>query len=171
VIISLIVAVDEAGGIAFQGKLPWHLSAELKLFKQTTNGHHLLMGRKTYESVGRLLPGRTTIIITRQSGYHPEGSLVVHSLEEGFTLARSRGETELFVCGGAEIFAQALPHANQIYWTVVHTIAVTDLKFPPFQAQDWVPVDTLDHPADEKNAFAFTRKILYKKPASKVDKP
>jgi dihydrofolate reductase len=171
VIISLIVAMDERGGIAWQGKLPWHLPAELKLFKQTTTGHHLLMGRKTFESVGKPLPSRTTIVITRQRAYHPEGCLVAYSLEDGFTLALSRGEVEVFVCGGGEIYQQALPLADRIYLTVVHTIAAADIVFPPIEPAVWLEMDSLFHHADEKNTYAFTRKILDKRSAIKVDKP
>ena len=170
-IVSLIVAIDEKAGIAWQGKLPWHLPAELKLFKQTTAGHHLLMGRKTFESVGKTLPDRTTIVITRQRTYHPEGCLVTYSLEDGLALAQSRGETEVFVCGGGEIYRQALPLADRIYMTVVHTVAAADMTFPPFEPAAWLEIDSLFHPADEKNTFSFTRKILEKRPVGKVDKP
>jgi dihydrofolate reductase len=170
-IISLIVAMDERGGIAWQGKLPWRLPAELKLFKQTTLGHHLLMGRKTFESVGKPLPGRTTIVITRQRAYHPEGCLVTHSLEDGLFLAQSRGEAEVYVCGGGEIYRQALPLADRIYLTVVHTIAAADMVFPPIEPAAWFEKDSLFHPADGKNTYAFTRKILDKRPIIKVDKP
>ncbi len=159
-IISLIVAMDENGGIAYQGQLPWHLPAEMKLFKQTTYGRHLLMGRKTFETIRKPLPGRTTIVVTRQRDYHPEGCLIAHSLQEGLDLAQSRGETELFVCGGGEIFTQALPQADRIYLTVVHTVTPADLNFPAFEKQDWVETDALHYPSDEKNTFAFTRKIL-----------
>lgn len=170
-IVSLIVAMDEAGGIAFQGKLPWHLPAELKLFKQITNGHHLLMGRKTFESVGEPLPGRTTIVVTRQDDYRPQGCLIVQSLQAGIDLALLRGESELFVCGGRDIFTQAISQADRIYLTRVHTVTITDLKFPDFQLSDWQETQVLDHPVDDKNVFAFTRKILDKKTVAKVDKP
>jgi dihydrofolate reductase len=171
VIISLIVAMDERGGIAWQGKLPWHLPAELNLFKRTTAGHYLLMGRKTFESVGKPLPGRTTIVITRQRAYHPEGCLVAHSLEDGLALAQSRGEAEVFVCGGGEIYQQAFPLADRIYLTVVHTVAAADMAFPPIEPAAWLEIDALFHPADGKNSYAFTRKILDKRPIIKVDKP
>lgn len=170
-IVSLIVAMDEKGGIAWQGQLPWHLPAELQLFKQTTTGHHLLMGRKTFESVGKPLPGRTIIVITRQRAYHPEGCLVTHSLEDGLALAQSRGEIEVFVCGGGEIYTQALPLADRLYITVVHTKVAADMVFPPFEPSVWQVIDMFYHPADEKNLFAFRRLILEKKPVVEVDKP
>jgi dihydrofolate reductase len=168
VIVSLIVAMDEKGGIAYKGRLPWHLPSELKLFKKTTTGHHLLMGRKTFESVGKPLPGRTTIVITRQHDYHPENCLVAHSLEEGLGLAQARGETEVFICGGGEIYAQSLPLADRIYLTLVHTIVVTDMMFPSFSLDEWQEVNTTNYPADVRNVFAFTRKILEKRPPIKV---
>ncbi len=163
-IVSLIVAMDENGGIAYQGRLPWHLPAELKLFKQTTTGHHLVMGRKTFESVGKPLPGRTTIIITRQPDYQPEGCLVAHSLQDGLDLARTRGDTEAFVIGGGEIFAQALPIADRLYLTTVHARLATDIKFPAFAPEDWQEMESIEHPADENNPYAFTRIIYSKKP-------
>jgi dihydrofolate reductase len=160
--------MDEKGGIAYKGRLPWHLPAEMKLFKKTTTGHHLLMGRKTFESVGRPLPGRTTIVITRQHDYHPENCLVAHSLEEGIGLAQARGETEVFVCGGGDIYAQSLPLADRIYLTLVHTIAATDIKFPLFSPDEWQEVNATYYPADGRNVFAFTRKILEKRSVTKV---
>jgi dihydrofolate reductase len=171
VIVSMIVAMDETGGIAWQGQLPWRLPAEMKLFKQTTTGHHLLMGRKTFETIGKPLPGRTTIVITRQQNYHPAGCLVSHSLEEGLALARSSGDNEVFICGGSEVYRQALPVAERIYLTLVHTVAKTDMAFPSIEIPLWQEKESIYHPADEKNPFAFTRRVLDKRPVIKVDKP
>jgi len=126
VIISIIVAMDEEGGIAHHGQLPWHLPAELKIFKQTTTGHHLLMGRKTFETIGRSLPGRTIIVITHQVKYQAGECLIAHTIEDGLSLARTRGETELFVCGGRDIYEQTLPLSDRIYLTLVHTITDSD---------------------------------------------
>jgi len=129
------------------------------------------MGRKTFESVGKPLLDRTTIVITRQREYHPQGCLVAHSLEDGLALAKSSGESEVFVCGGGEIYRQALPLAGRIYLTVVHTVAEADISFPPFEPAAWLEIDSLFHPTDEKNNISFTRKILEKRPVIKVDKP
>jgi dihydrofolate reductase len=171
VIVSIIAAMDDKGGIARQGQLPWHLPEELKLFKQTTTGHHLLMGRKTFETIGKPLPGRTIIVVTRQRDFLPEGCLVAHSLEDGIQLAQSRGEDEVFVCGGGEIYRQALPHCNRMYLTVIHTITNADMVFPTFDASAWAEINSRFYPADETNAFSFTRKTFHKKKLIKVDKP
>ncbi len=155
-IVSLIAALDEAGGIGKEGKLPWHLSADLKNFKALTMGHHLIEGRKTYESIGRPLPGRTVILITRNMLYSASDCLVVHSLTEALDLAKQRGESEAFISGGAEIFALALPLAQRIYLTRVHTRADCDVFFPQVDWAEWREVERVDHAADEKNEFAFT---------------
>jgi dihydrofolate reductase len=170
-IVSLIVAMDEKGGISQKGQLPWRLPAELKLFKQTTMGHHLLMGRKTFESVGKPLPGRTTIVITRQEDYQAEDCLIAHSLEAGLAIAQSRGESEIFICGGGKIYALALSQVDRIYLTVVHTVASTDMIFPIYDPTSWHEIAQIHHPADVKNPFAFTRKVLEKKTVTKVDNP
>src|SRR6185503_18595276 len=99
--------------IGANGAIPWHLPNELKLFKNLTMGHHMIMGRKTYESIGRLLPGRTTVIVTRQRGYRVAGAIVAHTLEEA--IAACGDDDEIFVIGGAEIFRAALPLADRIY--------------------------------------------------------
>ena len=152
-IISLIVAMDEMGGIGKDNRLPWHLSSDLKRFKQLTLGHHLLMGRKTYETIGRPLPGRTTIVITRNPQYQAAGCLVAPSLEEALGLARENGETEAFIAGGGEIFTLALPLADRIYLTRVHAQVEADVFFPPFSLEGWRQIETIEQPADEKNDY------------------
>ena len=162
-IISLIAAMDEKRGIGVEGRLPWHLPADLKRFKSLTMGHHLIMGRKTFESIGRPLPGRTTIIVTRDQGFQPEGCLVAHSLETALEFARLDLEDEVFVIGGAEIFVQAIESADRIYLTQVHTSLPADVYFPEYAAEDWQETNSEDHPADEKNHYPFTFKILVRK--------
>src|SRR5687768_5430311 len=115
--LSLIVAMSRNRVIGANGKIPWHLPGELKLFKDLTMGHHIIMGRKTWESIGRLLPGRTTVVVTRQRGYEVPGAIVAHSVREA--IAASRGDEEMFIIGGAEIFREALPLANRVYLTTV----------------------------------------------------
>ena len=113
--LSLIVAASRNGVIGAGGKLPWRLPADLQRFKQITMGHPILMGRKTFESIGKPLPGRTNIVITRQKSFQCSGTTVAHSLEEALRICEE--ETEVFVIGGAEIFRQALPLADRIYLT------------------------------------------------------
>jgi len=155
--------MDEKRGIGVEGRLPWHLPADLKRFKSLTMGHHLIMGRKTFESIGRPLPGRTTIIVTRDQGFQPEGCLVAHSLETALEFARLDLEDEVFVIGGAEIFVQAIESADRIYLTQVHTSLPADVYFPEYAAEDWQETNSEDHPADEKNHYPFTFKILVRK--------
>ena len=162
-IVSLIVAMDEARGIGREGRLPWHLGADLKRFKQLTMGHHLVMGRKTYQSIDRPLQGRTIIVVTRQMSRKLEGCLVAHSLEQAFALARERGETEVFIGGGGEIFAQALPFADRIYLTEVHTRASCDVFCPDFILEEWVVRERIAHPADDTNDYPSTYSMLEKK--------
>ena len=159
-IISIIVAMDETRGIGVEGRLPWYLPADLKRFKSLTMGHHLIMGRKTFASIGRPLPGRTTIIVTRDQSFQPEGCLVAHSLETALEFARLDLENEVFVIGGAEIFVQAIELADRIYLTQVHSSLPADVYFPEFAAEDWQETESEYYPADENNRYPFTFKIL-----------
>lgn len=163
-IISLIVAMSINRGIGFCNRLPWKLSDDLKKFKALTWGHHLILGRKTFESIGRPLVGRTMIIVTRQKDYYREGCLVAHSLEQAIALARQAGESEVFVGGGAEIYAQVLPRADRLYVTMVHAEVEADTFFPVIEEHQWSEQDSLFYPADEKNEYSFTVKVLTRKP-------
>jgi dihydrofolate reductase len=160
VIISLLVAMDEKRGIGKAGKLPWHLSSDLKRFRALTMGHHIVVGRKTFESIGKPLPGRHTIVVTRDPNLKHEGCLVAGSVQDGITLARERGETEAFVIGGAEIYAQALDAADRVYLTQVHAEVDADTFFPDLARDAWIETQHTDHPADEQNQYAFTFKLL-----------
>jgi len=153
---SIIVAMDKKNGIGFQNRLPWHLPAELKQFKQLTMGHHLIMGRKTYESIGRPLPGRTTIVVTRNSDYQAKGCLIAHSLEEAFRLAKEQNEDEVFVCGGRTIYQEALESIDRLYLTRVHAEFQTDTSFPDFEVSSWVESSAVFHSSDHKNPYPFT---------------
>jgi dihydrofolate reductase len=153
--ISLIVAVAENGVIGRENALPWHLPADLKHFKALTLGKPILMGRKTWESIGRLLPGRENIVITRQDGYKgPKELRIVSSLEEGFKLAAQA--SEVMIIGGAEIYRQALPLADRVYLTRVALSPEGDTLFPPLPPEEWRQTEKEAHPATEKApAFAF----------------
>ena len=139
-IVSLIVAVGQNRAIVYNGALPWRLPADLARFKRLTMGHHLVMGRKTYESIGRPLPGRTSVIITRQRDYKAAGCCVVNSLDAALQLACERGEQEAFIIGGAEIYKAALPIADRIYLTEVEASPAADTFLSNFDATDWVTV-------------------------------
>lgn len=155
-IISLIAALDRHRGIGKDNQLPWRLSADLKRFRELTMGHHLIVGRKTYESIGKPLPGRTMIIVTRQPDFQAEGSLVVGSVAAALALAASRGESEVFVIGGAEIYAQTLAQADRLYLTFVEAEVAADTFFPVFAETDWREVERSTHTADEKNQYMVT---------------
>jgi dihydrofolate reductase len=163
VTISLIVAMDEQRGIGKAGKLPWRLSSDMKRFRELTMGHHIIVGRKTFESIGKPLPGRVMIVVTRSETYRAEGSLVAHSVEDSIRLARERGETEAFICGGAAIYAGALAEADRLYLTLVHATVDADVFFPDVDETAWVETESESHAADEKNQYPFTFKLLEKK--------
>lgn len=159
-IISLLVAMNEKQAIGNAGNLPWHLSSDLKRFRELTMGHHLIVGRKTFESIGKPLPGRQTIVVTRDVNFKPEECFVAGSVQDAIALARERGETEVFVIGGAAIYAQALDASDRIYLTQVHAEVDADTFFPEFDRSAWIETQPIDHPADEKNQYAFTFKLL-----------
>lgn len=135
--LSIIVAVAENGVIGRDNDLPWRISADLKRFKALTLGHHLLMGRRTFESIGRALPGRTTIVLSRGTPDLPAGVALAHDLDQAIDLARSAGETEAFVAGGAAIYAMALTRADRIYRTRVAIRAEGDTYFPDWDPAGW----------------------------------
>lgn len=159
-IVSLIAAIDERGGIGLDGDLPWHLSSDLKRFKILTMGHHLIMGRKTYESIGRPLPGRRMIVVTRNPDYLAEGCFVVHSIEEAVEVARQNGENEAFVIGGGDIFQQMLPTAERIYLTSVHACTEADVFFPDLKPDEWLVKASNFVQAGPKDDFDHTYKLL-----------
>jgi dihydrofolate reductase len=163
VIISLIVAMDENRGIGKAGKLPWRLSSDLKRFRELTMGHHLIVGRKTFESIGKPLPGRQMIVVTHDASLKPEGCLVAGSVQDALAIAQERGETEVFVIGGAEIYAQTLDLADRVYLTKVHTKVDADTCFPQLKLEAWTVTQGPVHTADAKNQYAFTFKLLERK--------
>ena len=163
-IVSLLVAMDERRGIGKQGQLPWRLSSDLKRFRALTMGHHIVVGRRTFESIGKPLPGRQMIIVTRDANYKVAGCFTAHSVGGALELARDRGESELFICGGAEIYAATLERADRIYLTRVHADCDADTFFPEFDAGDWLETASESHPADDKNEHPFTFSLLERKP-------
>ena len=128
--ISVIVAMARNRVIGASNRIPWHLPAELKLFKTITMGHHMIMGRNTWESIGRILPGRTTVVVTRQSDYKVPGAIVTGSLDDA--IAACGSDPEIFVIGGAQLYAAALPSADRIYLTEVDAEVAGDTSMPDF---------------------------------------
>lgn len=159
-IVSIIAAMDNRRGIGVENRLPWRLSADLKRFRELTMGHHIIVGRKTFESIGKPLPGRHMIVITRDQEFQADGCDVCHSLTEALELARARGEHEVFICGGAQIYEQALTLADRMYLTLVDAEVAADTVFPAFDPHDWSERERIAHPADEKNQFPFTFSLL-----------
>lgn len=154
--ISLIVAAAENNVIGRNNDLPWSLPDDMKFFVRTTKGHHILMGRKNLESFGKLLPKRTNIVLTRDEDYEFEGAEIFHDIVAAIQFAKERGEEELMVIGGGEIYKQVLPHADRIYLTRIHTEIEGDTFFPEFDQNQWKVVSEEYHPKDEKHNYAFT---------------
>ncbi|HSW78899.1 MAG TPA: dihydrofolate reductase [Candidatus Babeliales bacterium] len=154
-VISLIVAVTENGVIGNAGNVPWRLPAELDYFRKITIGHAIIMGRKTYESISRSLPGRLNIVLTRKKNYRLSGGVVVHSLEQALALPSLQDETEVFIIGGQEIFERTMPLAQKLYLTTVHTNLPGD-RFFVYDPREWELVHSHDHPRDKENQYKFT---------------
>jgi dihydrofolate reductase len=152
-IISAVVAIAENNAIGKNNQLLWHLPNDLKHFKQITSGHTVIMGRKTYDSVGRPLPNRRNIVVTRQQIEIP-GCEVVNSVDEAIALCE--GEEEVFIVGGAEIYKLAMPKTNKIYLTIVHQAFEADAYFPPIDDREWLPIEREDHGTDEKHSIPYS---------------
>jgi len=162
-IISLIAAMDKQRGIGLNNQLPWRLPADLKRFRALTMGHHLIVGRKTFDSIGKPLAGRQMIVVTRDKSFAADGCFAAHSLGEAIRLARARGESEVFVCGGAEIYSQSIGSADRLYLTLVEAVVAADTFFPEFDSGEWTEQESAFHLPDEKNQFPFTFKLLIRK--------
>lgn len=156
--LSLIVAVAYNNVIGINNTLPWHLPEDLKHFRALTTGHHIIMGRKTYESLGRLLPGRTTVIVTRNKDYKLEGALVAHSLEAAVDLCLN--DDEAFVIGGAELYQDGLKLANQLYITEVDLEVTGDAFFPAIDQQLWQETSREAHTSAQGLPFTY---LTYKR--------
>lgn len=155
--VTVIVARSRNGVIGKDNDLPWHLPADLKYFKQVTMGHHILMGRKTWESIGRALPGRTSVVITRDTTYKAEGAVVTHSLAEAIQKAVLGGDTEAFVIGGAEIITQAVQQglADHLHITEIQADVEGDIFLNSPDNTIWKEISREHYKADEKNNMDF----------------
>ena len=165
--LALIVAMAKNHVIGINNNLPWHLSEDLKYFKRVTMGKPIIMGRKTFESIGRPLPGRTNIVITRNKNYQAEGIKVVHSLKTAMELCNSiaviDGGDEAMVIGGAELYTEALPLADYLYLTEVHADVQGDAYFPEFNRNDWQEIARDNFKAVEPNPYDYSFTVLEKK--------
>jgi dihydrofolate reductase len=159
--VSIIAAVAENGVIGRDGKLPWHLSDDLRRFKRLTMGHAIVMGRRTWESIGRPLPGRRTIVVSRQSGYDP-GDIQVEvstSLEHALHIGTSTGDDEIFIVGGAELYREALARADRLHLTRIHKAVEGNTYFPVVDWNDWRLVESEAHEADNRNDYRFSFEV------------
>jgi dihydrofolate reductase len=152
--LSVVVAADERGGIGRGGGLPWHLPEDLKRFKAITMGKPIVMGRRTWDSIGRPLPGRRSIVVSRQAGLAIEGAEVVGSLEQALRAASDA--PEVCVIGGAELYRLALPRADVVHLTRVHATVEADTFLPALDPSDWEEVSSERHDADERHAHPYS---------------
>lgn len=156
--VSAIAAVSKNGVIGRNNDLPWKLPDDMRFFMETTKGHHVVMGRKNYDSLkGKFkpLPERTNVIITRQKDFKAPGCFVVHEISESLEIARKNGEQECFIIGGAEIYALAMPFTNRLYLTEIDAIVEGDTFFPSVDRSEWKETARKHHAADDRHAFAF----------------
>ena len=159
---ALVVAVADNGVIGGENRLLWHLPLDLKHFKQLTQGHPIIMGRKTYESIGRALPNRRNIVVTRQADWQAEGCETAASVPQALELALTTDE-DIFVIGGGEIYQQALAAAEVVYLTEVHYAFEGDVTFPDLHPGEWREEARERHEPDEKHAYAFSFVTLRKR--------
>lgn len=157
--ISLLWAMDENRAIGRNNQLPWHLPEDLKYFKRVTMGKPIAMGRKTYDSIGRPLPGRENIVITRRLGVTIEGCTVIHDVND----LLQRNDEELFVIGGAEIFKEILPFADRLYVTEIREEFEADTFFPEFNLSDWELIESTPGMKDEKNPYNYDFLVYQRK--------
>lgn len=168
--LTLIAAVAENYALGKDNKLVWHLPDDFKRFKRLTSGHHIIMGRKTFESLPGPLPNRTHLVISRQKDYNPEGCMVVNSLEKALELTRE--DDQPYIIGGGEIYRLALPYAQKIELTRVHQTFKADTFFPKFNLHEWAITDEMYHKPDDKHQYAFTYVTFERKnPAKSIKMP
>lgn len=153
--ISFIVAMDDNRVIGKDNQLPWHLPEDLKFFKRVTMGHPIVMGRKTFASIGRPLPGRENIVITRNKDFHHDGCSIFYGLDQFLVYCQQKPEEEFFVIGGAEIFKQMLQKADRLYITEIHSSFEGDTFFPAIEMNEWKLSSKEQGLKDEKNPYEY----------------
>lgn len=157
-IISAIAALSKNRVIGKDNDLPWRLPDDMKFFMETTKGHHVIMGRKNYDSLHKKfkpLPNRTNIVITHQKNYQAPGCIILNTLEPALEIAQKNGEMECFIIGGAEIYKLAMPFTTRLYLTEIDAHIEGDTYFPDFTPEDWKEISRIYHPADERHHYAF----------------
>ena len=154
--ITVIAAIGKNNELGKNNDLIWHLPADLKRFKTTTTGHYILMGRNTFESIGKPLPNRTTVIITRNKNYHQENCIIVNSLDEA--IEKAKNEAHIFIIGGAQVYKETMERnlADRLDITIVHDSFEADVYFPRIDTKTWKAIAREDFKADEKNKFDFS---------------
>jgi len=161
--ISIIVAMDEGRVIGNDGGMPWHLPADLKFFKSVTMGKPMIMGRNTYESIGRPLPGRTSIVITRNKEFQAEGCRLAFSVDEALDIARAEGAEEAMIIGGGGIYEQTLDRTDRLYLTQIAAHLIGDTQFPVIKPEEWQEVSRQEYAADGDNPFDLAFVVLDRK--------
>lgn len=158
--LSLIAAIDEGHLIGSDGGMPWHLPADMKNFRRVTMGKPIIMGRKTYESIGKPLDGRDNIIITRNTDFHVDGCMIARSIEDAIAAAESTGASEAMVIGGGQLYEQTIERADCLYLTLIRTHLVGDTYFPDYNQYEWEEVSNTEFHADDKNPFDLNFIVL-----------
>ncbi len=161
--ISCIVAVAKNNVIGKDNDIPWYLPADLKYFKKTTLNHHIIMGRNCYESIGKPLPKRTNVILTRNPFYLVSNCYITHSIDEALQVAEDNGDDEAFIIGGAQIYELAMDRCERLYLTEVDLEVEGDVFFPKLNMDDWKLISEESHQADEKNEHDYVFKIFERK--------
>ena len=171
-IISIIVAIGNNRVIGNKNRLPWNLSADMEHFKKLTMGKPVIMGSLTYESIGKPLPGRENIVLTKDPDYKIAGCKIAHSLDEAILLAENSplGEKskEIMICGGASVYKQYLPRADRMYLTIIEGHFEGDAFFPEFNVEEWEEKERISHKADENNPYKYSFLTLERKPSIKT---
>lgn len=162
--ISIVVAMAKNRVIGKRNRLPWYLPADLKRFKQLTMGKPIIMGRKTRDSLERALPDRVNIVVTRQTDYHPAGTVAVHSVEEAIKYAQSLNAEEVFIIGGEQIYSQTINRADRLYITEIDEDIDGDVFFPEFDRNDWELFEQIEGAVDEKNQYPHRFLVFHRKP-------
>ena len=162
--VSTIVGISKNRAIGKENDIPWYLPADLKYFKKVTTGHPIIMGRKCFESIGRALPNRTNIIVSRNPEFHIEGCILVHSLDAALTVAKEKGAEEAFIIGGGEIYEKGLPLSTKLYLTEIDIeVEDADVFFPDLNQDNWTEISAIAHQKDPKNPYDYTFRVLERK--------